>query len=87
MSYKFKIPTKTIEDVYLFEQKNIRSNRSNFKLTHRFTDGISLFPVLHAIILLLSIILTSVIFRYVSQSKQLRKNNLFLHETAATSST
>ena len=86
MSDKFKSPKKTIEDVYLFEQNNSRIG-SNFKSTHKFTDGISLFPVLHAIILLLSIIVTSVMFRYVSQSKQYRKNNIFLHEMAANGGT
>ena len=83
MLNKFKIPTKTIEDVYLFEQKKSVSNS-------RFMYGnnrVNFIPLIHAMVLFISIIVSSVMFRYVSQSKQYNKNHSFLHEATDSSRT
>lgn len=77
MSDKFKIPNKMIEDVCLFEQKKIVSNHG---CGHKINNKVTFFSVIHAMVLFLSIIVSSVMFRYVSQSKQSMKNHSFLHE-------
>ncbi|NOR84519.1 hypothetical protein GQ473_00230 [archaeon] len=71
---KFEIPTKTIEDAYLFNQKKIDLNYGH---THRYNGRVTFFPLIYAIILFLSILVSSVMFGYVSKHK---KNHSFLHE-------
>ena len=59
MFEKVKIPIKTIEEIDLFEQKNIVSNYGS---AHMSGGRVTFFPLIHAMVLFLSILVSSVMF-------------------------